>query len=632
MTRPVLRRPRWPILKGLRPKGRLGRTVADFLTQRRTLLGVILVLFVGLATWYSVTIPLGEAPDELPHFTYVRYLVQNGCLPATTEEHEAFQPPLYYALGAALTFWIDDRPDASFDVRANAYFDANDPRAPKNLLLHSADDDWPFRGWALAWHLVRLVSIALGGITVWAVYRLGCVIRSERSAIPLVMAALTAFTPQFVFLSAVANNDNAAIAFSALTLWQVGALLQEGDRSRLWKRYLRIGLLLGLGLLSKANLIALLPIAGLAIVVTAIQVPAPRAGDRIRLATLGLLLCFGLAALLAGWYFQRNWRLFGDPIGWSFLLVINARREGPLTLSLVAWLFKGLFRSFWLGWIGIALDEVLYRVIAAGCLIGLAGFLVWLVRRWSELDGGRRWALALLGLHAAVTLGALIQWTAAVQGTDQGRLIYPVLPTVMLVLVMGWAWWFGDRARPWVLGGLTVGIFTLAILTPIRYIAPVHAPAPVASQAELDAAHRLDIDWDGVRLLGYHLESAEVEPGGVLVLDLYWQAQQPVESDLMALVQLVDTRGEFLMYRDGSPTAGRDTTDRWTPGVPLAARLLLPVPDYGRTGDYHLTLSLRPFVQGKPLSESSWVLAVGPDGSVLGEQYTLPETIHVVVP
>ena len=78
------------------------------------LLTVLLLVFVALATWYSITIPLGEAPDEVPHFTYVRYLAQHGRLPSTTEEHEAFQPPLYYALGAAATFWIEDQPDAPY--------------------------------------------------------------------------------------------------------------------------------------------------------------------------------------------------------------------------------------------------------------------------------------------------------------------------------------------------------------------------------------------------------------------------------------------------------------------------------------------------------------------------------------
>jgi 4-amino-4-deoxy-L-arabinose transferase-like glycosyltransferase len=600
------------------------------MTQQRdrscTLLAGILLVFVLLAAWYSLTIPLGEAPDEVPHFTYVRYLAQHGRLPTTTEEHEAFQPPLYYALGAALTFWIEDEPDAPFAVRANAHYDVSDPRAPKNLLLHTADEAWPYRGWTLAWHLLRLLSIALGAITVWAVFHLGRVLFPAQPAIPLTMAALTAFTPQFLFMSAVANNDNAATAFSALVLWQAAALLRATERPYIWKRSLTLGLLLGLGLLSKANLIALLPIVGLAILVSGIRSQRSSTRQGVWTAAGGLLLAFGVAATLSGWYFFRNWSLYGDPLGWAFTLQVSALREGPLTLDVLAWLFKGIYRSFWLGWIGIAFDGAIYWLIGIACLVGLAGFVAWLVRRWRSLDTATRWALGLLGLHAAITLGSLVQWTATVLGTDQGRLIYPILPTVMLVIVTGWAWWARGRSQNWVLGGLAAGMLILAVFTPIRYIGPVHAPAPVASEAELAAATPVNAGWNGVRLLGFRLEEDRVQPGDKLVLHLYWEALRPIDRDLMALIQLVDDEGQFLMYTDGSPTAGRDTTDRWTPGVPLASRHLLPVPGEGQPGEYRLTISLHPF------GEQTWLPVTGPDGSPLGDHLVLPVTIHVVAP
>ena len=604
------------------------------------LLAALLLTFVILAAWYSVTVPLGEAPDEVPHFTYVRYLAQQRRLPTTTEEHEAFQPPLYYFLGAALTFWIEDEPDAPFAVRANAHYDVTDPRAPKNLLLHTADEAWPYRGWALAWHVVRLLSIGLGAVTVWSIYQLGRVLFPSQPSIPLTMAALAAFTPQFLFMSAVANNDNAAVAFSALVLWQVAALMHEPRCSRLWKRSLLLGLLLGLGLLSKANLFALVPVSGLAVLVASFRCEAPdvsvqepdakgrRAGARgpLSRAAGSLLLAFGLVALASGWYFVRNWILYGDPMGWSFLLEINARREGPLTPEVLVWLFKGVFRSFWLGWIGIEFDEVIYWLIGVVCLVGSVGFLAWLVRRWRVLGWASRWTLVLLGLHAAITLGSLVQWTATVLGTDQGRLIYPILPVVMLVLVSGWAWWAKGRSQNWVLGGLAAGMLVLAVLTPVRYIRPVHAPASLASQAELAAAAPLNVEWDGVRLLGYRLEGNQILPGDKLVLHLYWQGIQPIDRDLMALIQLVDAEGTFLMYTDGSPTAGRDTTDRWMPGVPLASRHLLPIPEYGQPGEYWLTISLHPFGQ------QNWLPATGPQGNVLGDRFILPETVHLVAP
>ena len=88
------------------------------------------------------------------------------------------------------------------------------------------------------------------------------------------------------------------------------------------------------------------------------------------------------------------------------------------------------------------------------------------------------------------------------------------------------------------------------------------------------------------------LQERQVRAGEKLVLDLYWEAVQPVEEDLLTLIQLVDGEGRFLMYADGSPTAGRDTTDRWPPGVPLAARHLLPVPAGGAPGIYRLAKAL----------------------------------------
>jgi 4-amino-4-deoxy-L-arabinose transferase-like glycosyltransferase len=590
------------------------------------LLAVVLLCFVVLATWYSLRIPLGEAPDEVPHFTYVRYLMEHGRLPATIKEHEGFQPPLYYALGAALTFWIEDEADAPFTIRTNAHRDEDDPRAPKNLLLHTTKEDWPYRGWVLAWHVARLLSIVFGAVTVWAVFQLGRVFFPDKPAIPLTMAALTAFTPQFLYMSAVFNNDNAATAFSALVLWQVAVLLHRPERAQSWKHSALLGLLLGLALLSKANLLSLVPVVGLAVLVSGLR--GQRTGEEKRGLPVGysLLLVAGIAALLAGWYFVRNWLLWGDPLGWSFILQVSDLREGPLTPDVLAWLFEGIFRSFWLGWIGIAFENAVYWVIGAVCLVGLAGFVTWLIRRRHALDRATYWMVGLIGVQAAITLVSLVQWTATVLGTDQGRLIYPLLPAVMFVLTAGWAWWTRKRAQTWVFGGLIAGMLALALITPSRYIAPVHAPAPVATEAELEAATPLNVDWDGIRLLGYRLESTQVQPGEKLVLDLYWLAQQPIGQDVMAHIQLVDESETFLMYMDGSPTAGRDTTDRWTPGVPLASRHLLPIPDKGQPGDYRLRMGLHFF------GEETWLSITEPDGSVVVDHLVLPETIRLIAP
>jgi hypothetical protein len=129
-----------------------------------------------------------------------------------------------------------------------------------------------------------------------------------------------------------------------------------------------------------------------------------------------------------------------------------------------------------------------------------------------------------------------------------------------------------------------------------------------------------------VQLLGYRLENSRVKAGDKLVLHLYWQANQPVEKDLMALIQLLDAQDQFLMYADGSPTAGRDTTDRWEPGVPLASQHRLAVPESGQLGEYRLLIGLHDF--GDP----AWMEVVDADGSPLGDHIILPEMVEIVAP
>lgn len=175
----------------------------------------ILIAYLILASWYSVTIPLGEAPDEAPHYSLIRYVARERGYPTGEEEHEAFQPPLYYALGALVTFWIDTD---DFVIKANSDFSFTHSEAPQNLSLHTSAESFPYRGWALAWHLVRWLSVIMGAVTVGATYALAREIFPRDPSIALGSAALNAFIPAYLFISSVANNDNLATMLSSLIL------------------------------------------------------------------------------------------------------------------------------------------------------------------------------------------------------------------------------------------------------------------------------------------------------------------------------------------------------------------------------------------------------------------------------
>ena len=83
--------------------------------RQHPLLGLIVGAFVALAFTYSIVTPIFEAGDEIWHYPHVQHLATEHSLiiqdPAikTLWVQEGGQPPLYYAIAALETFWIDTR-------------------------------------------------------------------------------------------------------------------------------------------------------------------------------------------------------------------------------------------------------------------------------------------------------------------------------------------------------------------------------------------------------------------------------------------------------------------------------------------------------------------------------------------
>ncbi|MCB0168179.1 MAG: hypothetical protein KDI79_28380, partial [Anaerolineae bacterium] len=73
---------------------------------------VILLIYLALATAHSLIVPLTTGNDEWAHFLYVRFIAEQGHLPATEAErteagYKSDAPPLYHLLVAATTAAIE---------------------------------------------------------------------------------------------------------------------------------------------------------------------------------------------------------------------------------------------------------------------------------------------------------------------------------------------------------------------------------------------------------------------------------------------------------------------------------------------------------------------------------------------
>ena len=152
------------------------------MNRRRAMLALILLGYLLLTLAYGAVNPLFEAPDEHWHFFTAVSIADTGRLPRVEDPpdeflgQEAAQPPLYYLLGAALL--------APFDTTGwraaiweNPYAWIGDASALTNVnrMVHTLAEAWPWQGWAMAAHLLRVLSTLFGLGTLLCIYGLSLI-------------------------------------------------------------------------------------------------------------------------------------------------------------------------------------------------------------------------------------------------------------------------------------------------------------------------------------------------------------------------------------------------------------------------------------------------------------------------
>ena len=555
-----------------------------------------LFLLGGLA--FSLIVPPFETPDEPFHYGFARHIAQGNGLPVQDPENtgpwaqEGSQAPLYYLLTGLATSFIDQSDFPKLAVR-NPRANIGDPLHPgnKNFMLYAGR--WqPLQGSNLALHVGRWLSLLLGAVTLWAIWRLARCAFPHTGMLPLLTMALVAAIPQFLFLSASFSNDNAVIAVSAFTLFWLARLLAKADDNaiRRWEWGV-LGVALGVAALSKLQGLGLIPLSGLVVLWLAWR----RRTWRI---LLNAVLFAGIPTIvIAGWWYWRNIVLYGDWSGLSHLMEINGRREGDLDWRDFWPEFTGLRFSVWgvFGWFNILLPEWFYRVMDAVTGIGLVGAALATgraVRRQASPEAPHSPTLRpsplaphiaiMLWIWLAMMFALLLYWTAQATGS-QGRLLFPALPAFAVLLTAGidfWLCWLPRLARSavWIgLLALLVGmsIYTAGWLLPNAYWAPSPVAAIPAGARPVDLRYG---DEQIIRLAGVEIAQERVQAGATVPVTLYFQAPEKLDHDYQLFVQLLDEEGVEIANLTTHPGWGRNPTTFWKAGAIYADRYLLPAP------------------------------------------------------
>jgi 4-amino-4-deoxy-L-arabinose transferase-like glycosyltransferase len=608
--------------------------------RQRAWLALILGGYVLLAVTYSLVTPLFEASDELWHYPMVKYVadhdfglpVQDPANPGPWRQ-EGSQPPLYYYLGAALTRWIDTS-DMNAVRRLNPHADIGVvvPDGNANMVVHdAAREAFPWQGTVLAMRLVRFLSVLMGLGTVLLTYRLGRELFPATPAIALAAAAFTAFNPMFLFISGVINNDNLSTLLASALLLMIVRLVRRWDDPPPLHTYAWLGVLAGLGMLAKYQIGFMLPL--IALVLLAISW---RAHDW-RPLILGGLISGGLTILIAGWWYWRNYDLYGDATGINVFLDIVGRRAVPADLQQL-WTERETFMmAFWglFGGVNVPMRDGVYTLFNLLAGISLLGLLVALARevarrvrrRACPAERSLYAARALTVFWALLVFVSLLVWTRQTWAS-QGRLWFSAIAALNILLAAGIAAWLprGSKAQSASLSAAALLFAGIAAWQPFATIRPAYtldrqATWPFATLergAHLGACFREPDAAQEALCLAYQRVEGALQPGEVLYLSPAMTVKRPLARDWSLFVHLVNEDGTIEAQRDVYPgggllaTSDLESGDSWNNlvAVPIAETIYAPQTLDIWLGFYDLATSERMVLPGTdagPPADRLWL-------------------------
>jgi hypothetical protein len=585
--------------------------------------GLVLALavYLGLALCYFFITPIFEAPDEWTHTGHVKHIAEGQGLPVMLPGRGIFggqQPPLYYAIGALLVqpFKLDSFDDY-LKEQANPHASlgyALDP-GNKNNFLHTPAENFPYHGLALTVHILRLYSMAYGLITLiftyltafeffnsqfraegppWAIYN-----STPYSLLPTpqlfaaFVALFVACQPMFAFITASVANEPANMAFCAIGLWLAQRYVLSGPSPQ-WGRAVALGLVLGFISLSKMTGLSFGLVTAVAFLLTAVATRKQPGMARL-LWRDGLII--GLLFLaVGGWWYWRNYQLYGDFFQRGLYKVYFNIEQQPLTLGEFLYTLSTGEVSFWatFGWLNIVAPEwvyATYRIISRVGLVGvaLAALLQlwqWLRQRIGELAKRRIISnlatfqpsnlptLQLLILHLLFPIALAFSLTrlVAIEGGLQGRQLLPALGSIAIIIVAGWWALSPARLRLPILSFVLAIMFGLAVWLPFGVVASEYFPKPLLTEAGLPAdLTRLNLTYrDELKLIGVKVGAAVVRPGERVPVTAYWQALKPMTTNYSVFVHLIgrgyQNVGQFNTY----PGLGLRPTRTLQPGQIVA--------------------------------------------------------------
>ncbi|MDA2929355.1 glycosyltransferase family 39 protein [Acidobacteria bacterium AH-259-O06] len=365
------------------------------------------LVFVVRALFYISVTPLWEGFDEHAHFAYVQIISQQYRLPLNHREpvsEEIFvslkSSPLPWeprAFGIGHThdeYWMlpeSERnqlqqrlknippawgrlPTSGMGSHLEIY-EAQQP--PLYYFLMSV----PYRllkSYSLVERVfaLRILSVLIASVLILPTFYLSKLV-FESGKIALAVCGIMAFMPELMIDVCRIGNDSLSIA-----LFSVLIVISVCSQMVTYRISLALGIILGLGLLTKAYFFTAIPAIAMVFLLR-----SRRHAESLGKATACFALVLLVAAAISGWWYVRNFILLGSPTGimQSVALKDTSIVEMIARIPEVDWVNAVdtvFFSHIWFGnWSFLQVRSWMYKVFQYTFLLSVLGIVVSVLRR-----------------------------------------------------------------------------------------------------------------------------------------------------------------------------------------------------------------------------------------------------------
>lgn len=517
-----------------------------------TLLGVILIIRLSAALYFSLSTPLWERYDEINHYQYARFLAHEKRLPQADDFPDVpadlniyvqyNQPPLYYLFLTPFIFLFDTQ--SQMDVYANP-FPACQLEPRRHFFIHTTHERFPGSGMARAVWIARLFTITLGLGAVAIVNRTARLLFPAKSTV-LFATAFFAFLPASVEITTWINNDAPLLFLGALTSYWLVRYWQNPPRRGNLTRLLISAILCAA---VKLNGIAVFPAIALAIFLRSTHNHAYE--RRIQVAAFAVL-----SMVFIGGFFLVNWGQCQQPVCRihrdTFVFDSPQRLWQSLHGEIYITAYQHFFRTAAAPYISDLYLPPTWMLVTAGSIFAAGSFAFFLHRKPSRPERAL-WLWIFLIVLSAIALAHLRVWWLQV-GYMPVRYAAVALPAFALILAAGYERLATLFQHQWTmvflapLGGLLLLTFSIP---PINY--HPHFRLPVIHDSPPTDVQSLDSYTfaSGIRVRGYTFRPLDK---GTWQINLFMERTTPILEPLFVMVTAYNA-GETVIEQCGL-TAG----------------------------------------------------------------------------